>query len=222
MKRIDQKGAVLSALVIAVMGISLMASLGFGLWAFTSRADFKNNTDKKIAAAVAENTQKVSAAKEAELAEKEKSPTKTYTSPAAQGSIGFNFPKTWSALVTELSQPGSAKPLDGYFHPNYLPGITNTTVAFALRVELVTQSYDQVINPFNNQAASGAVKVVAFKPDRVPSALGVKIEGTLANNKQGAMVVLPLRDKTLKIWTESQEFVSDFNAFILPTLTFVP
>jgi len=36
------------------------------------------------------------------------------------------------------------------------------------------------------------------------------------------MILLPLRDKTLKISTESQQFVGDFDNIILANLKFVP
>jgi hypothetical protein len=223
MRRIDQRGAALSGLIMAVMGLSLMISLGFGLWAFTSREDYKNKADIKIAAAAEQAKLAAEEAKELDFAEREKNPLKTYTAPAAQGSISFTFPKTWSALITESSQSGNAKPLDGFFYPNYLPGVeTNSTASYALRLELLTQAYSQVITPFNSQATAGTVKVTAYTPEKVPSALGVKIEGTLPNKKEGIMIVLPLRDKTIKLWTESKEFAEDFNTRILPSLTFSP
>lgn len=222
MRKLNDQGAAFAGLIIVVLGLFLMASLGFGLWAFTGREDYKKNADLKAAQAVAAAEEVLSAKKEAEFAEREKSPLKTYTSPAAQGTISFTFPKTWSAMVTESNQSGDPKPLDGYFYPNYLPSVTSTTIAYALRLELVTQAYDQVLSPFNAQAAAGTVRVTAFRPDKVQSVVGVKIDGTLPNNKQGVMVVLPLREKTIKIWTESQEFVNDFNTSILPSLNFVP
>jgi len=40
---------------------------------------------------------------------------------------------------------------------------------------------------------------------------------------QGSMVLVPLRDKTLKIWTEADEtYLKDFNENILPNYTFEP
>ena len=40
---------------------------------------------------------------------------------------------------------------------------------------------------------------------------------------QGTMVIVPIRDKTLKVWTESNSvFLKDFNEAVLANLTFVP
>jgi len=46
--------------------------------------------------------------------------------------------------------------------------------------------------------------------------------GQIINGKKGSMVMFPLRDKTLKVWTEADQFVGDFNNSVLPNLTFVP
>jgi hypothetical protein len=222
MRRLNNHGAAFSGLIIGILSLFLVVSLGFGFWAYLGREDFKKNADVKAAQAVEAAKAQLSQEKEAEFTEREKSPLKTYTSPAAQGSISFAYPKSWSALVTESSQSGDAKPLDGYFYPNYLPSVTSTTIAYALRLELVTQAYDQVLSPFNSLATAGTVRVTAFRPDKVSSVVGVRIEGTLPNNKQGVMVVLPLRDKTVKLWTESTDFSADFNNSVIPSLSFVP
>ncbi len=38
----------------------------------------------------------------------------------------------------------------------------------------------------------------------------------------GAAVYLPLRDRTIRIYSESPEFLKDFNDIIVPSITFVP
>ena len=42
------------------------------------------------------------------------------------------------------------------------------------------------------------------------------------NGQTGAMLIIPVRDKTLQIYTESSDYLSDFNNIVLPSLTFVP
>jgi hypothetical protein len=46
----------------------------------------------------------------------------------------------------------------------------------------------------------------------------------LLNNPTGTgtMVLLPMRDKTLEIWTESNDYLNDFNTYVLPNMTFAP
>lgn len=219
---LNQKGAALGGLLLVVMVLLLMFSAGFGLWAFISREDYRNNVDKKVAAAVEVAKKEASDQKEVEFLEREKQPFKTYTGPAAYGSLTFQFPKTWSGLVTESAKTGDKTPVDGYFTPGFLPGVGLSTTAYALRVQVNATAYDQVLGSFSGATTSGKVKVVPYKPDKVAGALGVRIDGEILNGKQGSMIVLPLRDKTIQIWTESNQFLGDFNNSVLPSLSFVP
>ena len=205
------------SLVMAIM--FLFGALGFGLWAFASRQDYKNNVDKKISAAVVVAKQQEASVKDTEFAEREKQPLKPYKGAATYGSVGLAYPKTWSAFITE-SNSGST-PLDGYFHPNYVPGLQSGT-GFALRVQVTQQQYANEVKQYESLAKQGKVKITAYKAPKVPNVTGSRIDGEIAAGQTGSMVLFPLRDKTIKISTQSAQFVNDFNNFILNELTFEP
>lgn len=217
MRKLNQSGSLLLPLIITIL--LLLSSLGFGAWAFIERQDYKTNSDKKadIAAkkAVAEETVK----KDAEFIEKEKSPLKTYAGPATYGSISFQYPKTWSAYITETGKSGTI--VDGYFSPNFVPDI-QLGISFALRIQVTASDYATVLKSFDPAAKTGKVSVSAYRAPKVPGALGAVVTGALDPKKQGTMVILPLRDKTIKVWTEGSDFTGDFNNTILPSLTFIP
>ncbi len=196
-----------------------LAAAGFGGWAYMERQDYKDNSDQK--AAVAAEAAKVAEGerKDKEFAEAEKSPFKTFRGSETLGSISFQYPKTWSAYIAEDLR--TTTPVQGYFHPEFVPLVTGNTL-YALRSEVVNTSYTDVLKTFDSAAKSGKAKISAFRAEKVQSALGVKIEGEVAQNKQGIMVLLPLRDKSIKFWTENSEFYGDFNNTILPSLTFIP
>lgn len=197
----------------------LLGSLGFGLWAFMSRQDYKENTDQKIAVAVGEAEKVLDAKKEAEFVEREKQPYKTYEGSSTFGSVKLTYPKTWSAYITQTDK-GSA-PIDGYFHPDVVPGLDSGT-AFALHLQVTNLSYDQELKKFDAGAKVGKVTISALTASKVPGVTGVRINGEIEPNKQGSMVLFPLRDKTLKISTESNQFINDFNDVILANLIFIP
>jgi hypothetical protein len=205
-----------------VLGIALAGSLVFGYWAFNGRQDYKNNSDKKSTAAVA--IAKSAQAKElqAQFNEQYKNPNKTYQSSATYGSISFNYPKTWSAYVDESS---SSEPINGYFYPVQVPGAQSGS-AFALRVELVTTAYSQVIQGLSGQIKSGKITADAYMPPQMNGVAnaqtGTLLEGQILPQQQGTMVVLQVRDKTLKIYTESDNYISDFNNIILVSLKYTP
>jgi hypothetical protein len=221
MNRLDQRGAINILLVPLVLSIIFfVGALGFGFWAFASRQDYKDNVDQKVAVAQQEAVKATQEADAAKYAEDAKKPLETYIGPAAFGNITVNYPKTWSAYAVENQSGG--KPISTYFHPKTVPDAGDEDNAFALRVELVQRSYDQVVNSFSGALKSNKVTLEPYKLPKVPSVVGSRITGQITSRKQGVMIVLPLRNMTLQIWTESADFLKDLDENILPNLSFVP
>jgi hypothetical protein len=205
-------------LVLAVL--LLVGAIGFGAWAFGGMQDYKNNVQPKIDKAVAVAKQETETAKDAEFVEKEKSPLRTYTSPQAAGSIAIQYPKTWSAFVTE--RPDENDPIDGYFHPSYVPGEDSGT-DFALRLKVISQPYAEYLQQYEGKIESGEVAMSPYRPPKMPeSVVGARLEGEINTGQQDVVVLLPLRDKTIEISTESTQFKNDFEKIILANLTYNP
>ena len=215
MVKLNQRGGLLVPLII-ISGL-LVGSLAFGFWAYAGRQDYKNNADAKVTEAVASAEEALAAKKDAEFAEQSKSPYATFQGPAAYGTLKIAHPKTWSVYVNE--KDNSSQPLDGFMHPGYVPA--GNEVNFALRFQVVGQSYDQVLKSFDSSVRQGRVQAAAYRLPQVSSALGTKLQGEIISKKQGVLVVLPLRDKTVKIWTEGSEYRGDFDK-ILQEFTFIP
>lgn len=198
----------------------LVAATVFGFWAFMSRADYKNNSDQKATAAVTAAEAQQKQQLDAQFAEQEKQPLKTYTTPSQYGSVVLTYPKTWSAYVVESDN--SSQPVDGYFYPNFVPNVAAQSNNYYLRVQVDGSSYASVVKTYEDKAKQGTVTITSFAPSQVASATpGVRINGQLDSSKQGSMVILPLRDKTLKIWTENDAAANDFNT-VLTNLTYQP
>lgn len=216
----SNKSSTISLIAIIVLAVALVGALVFGFWAFGGRQDYKNNSDKKVSAAVeqAKVAQKLELQKQFDAAAN--LPYKIYKGSATYGSIMFNYPKTWSGYVDE----NSTQPLNAYFHPDVVPGLTAKT-AFALRVELVNSDYTSALSEHDAQITDGSLKARAYVPPKMKDAVniqpGIRLDGTISQEKQGAMVIMKVRDKTLIIYTESKNFVPDFNT-MLESLTFAP
>lgn len=226
----NQDGAVSGVVISLVLTVLLLVgAIGFGIWAFGSRQDYKDNVDAKITQAVQVAKQQEDTAQAKVYAEKEKQPLRTYTGPDAYGSVQIQYPKTWSAYVDD-SGKDSSKPVDGYFAPSVVPSISNDSSVFAVRVQVLGQPYADVLDQLSqDQQSSGdngsvPLKITPYALPKVPKTVGVKAVGTFSdkNNKLATMVVLPLRSQTLEIWTEGDRYQSDFNNYILPNATFVP
>jgi hypothetical protein len=206
-------------IAISVTAFLLLAAIGFGIWAYTERDTYKTKSDEIVKREVDLAVQKNTSEKEKEFTEREKNPFKKYNSPSQFGSVSVTYPKTWAAFVTE--KDNAQTHVDGYFHPNFVPGIDSGT-SFALRIEVVNQSYDSQMKLLEAKVKSGKVKVTPFRAAKVPQVLGARIDGEINNGQKDSMVMFPIRDKTLKVYTETEQFLKDFNDIILPNLVFVP
>lgn len=210
---------------MAILVILLIAAVVFGVWAFKGRQDYKDNSDARVAAAVDAAKKTQAAQLQAQFDQQSKAPYKVFTGSATYGSITFNYPKTWSAYVDTTS---SSEPINGYFHPGVVPGAQSNT-AFALRLELVNTDYSQVIQQMSSGITQDTVTAKAYTPPKLNGVANVQA-GTLFtgqinqqdSSQNGTMLVIKVRDKTMEIYTESNNYLSDFNNIIMPSLTFAP
>ncbi len=218
MKKLNAHGAINGLLIPLIMVVILLLAAGaFGVWAYMERQDYKNNVDQKIAAAVEVAKRQLSSEKDNEFLEREKEPLKEYKGPAAYGSLVIKYPKTWGAYVSENASGNT--PVDGYFNPVFVPGVTGEN-SYALRAQIANSAYAQEIKRFDSQVKTGKVSATPYIPANVPGVTGMRFDGEIMPNKVGSMVVVPMRDKTLKLWTESNNYLGDFNNIILPNYTF--
>ncbi len=218
----NQSGSVVSTGLIVFLVIALASALIFGGWAFMGKQDYKNNSDQKATAA-AEAAKKVQAAElQKAFAEQESRPTKTYKGSTTYGTVTFDYPKTWSGYVDEST---ANEPINGYFYPGIVPGLQSKT-AYGLRVELVGTDYTSILQQHDSQIKDGSAKASAYVPPKMTGVAnvqpGTRLDGALDQNTKGAMVIIKVRDKTLLIYTESNDFLSDFNNTVLASLTFAP
>lgn len=218
----NQDGAVNGLVISLILAIILfLGAAGFAGWAFSSRQDYKNNTDAKVAVAVTAAKSQEDALKDAQFAEAAKQPLKTYQGPEAYGSLVVNFPKTWSGYVNDT---GNGNPLiDGYFAPGVVPAVNNLNSVFALRIQVLNQQYAQALQTFAGQLKDGKATVSAYALPKLPKIVGVKVTGQIPGQTVTAtIVILPLRSQTLEIWTQGSQYLADFNNNILPNFTFSP
>lgn len=220
MRMKSETGAINVLLLPLLVALILLIGVAvFGVWAFGSRQDYKDNVDAKIATAVTAAKAAEDKVKDAQFAEASKNPLKAYVGPAAYGTLSINYPRTWSGYVSDT---GSDSPfVDGYFAPGVVPDIQDEKSSFALRIQVLSDSYTQSLQDYQDQEA-GKVSIQPYALPKVPNVVGVKITGEIEPNHQGIMVILPLRNTTVKLWTEADSFTNDFNNIILPNASFSP
>ena len=214
--RTNERGAINGLMLSLILTVTfLLIAVGFGAWAYMSRQDYKLNSDKKSDKAVAIAIQKTKSEKDNEFLEREKEPLRDYSGPVGLGSIAFKYPKTWSATAKD-----SDSELSLIMHPLVIS--TNEKSIYALRVEVINQGYDRVVSQQDSNVKKGALTATPFALQKLPNVVGIRFDGQLTKEKNGAMILLPLRDKTLRISTESKDFIGDLDKIILPAFSYSP
>ncbi len=201
----------IATIVLAVLVVGLGA---FGIWSYVNYTDQKNNVDQKVEAAVSEAKRTQSEEDETKFAEREKQPTKQFVGPDELGRVQFNFPKTWSGYVDKLGQGAST--YEAYFMPGIVPPLSSNT-PYALRITVENKSYEQVLEGYQDKVRKGELRSM---PATVQGENGNRIEGKFSKDVDGVMVLFKVRDKTLKVYTESRTFQPDFENIILKSLIF--
>lgn len=207
---------------LVVVTLLFLVSSVLAIIFYMQASDYKNNSDQKSAVAVEAAKEQQQKELETVFAEKEKEPLVGYTSPADLGSVYLAYPKTWSALIDENSS--SSNQLDAYFHPVFVPAAkssSNSNFNYALRAQIVQQSYKQATDSYNEKIKKG--DAIATPLTGLPGGTtGIRIDGKLDEKKSGSLIIIPVRDKVLKVWTEGDGFKNDFNNFVVKNLKFNP
>lgn len=222
-QRFNQRGEIDVLLIPLILLIVLfLSAAGFGYWAFSQRQDYKFNSDQKVAAAVEIAKKEEGIKKDLAFAEAEKQPLTNFVGPDAYGTVRVDYPKTWSVYVN--SAASRQQPLDAYFNPKVVPSVADPASVYGLRVKVVQQQYAQVIKQYDSYVKNKQVTVTPYTLPQVPGVVGVRIDGQILPSKKvsGAMVIMPLRDKTIQVWTDNAQMLGDFNNIVLPGLKFVP
>lgn len=221
MKRVEDQRGVAAGVVLGfvVLGVLCVGFMALSAWAVGERSTYKNKSDQLVASAIEANTTEVKARLEKEFAEKEKSPLETFVGPEEYGSIRVVHPKTWS--IYAVKGDGS-NPLDVYMDQGVVQSVDAEGATYALRLEVVDTSYASTLQSISSGVANGQTKVSPYKLPKNSKIIGSRIEGQLEDQKKGVLVVLPLRDKTIKIWTEGDKYKTDFDDIVMKNLTFVP
>lgn len=217
-----EQGGELNALLVplVLVGLLFLLTAVFGVWAYGQMSDYKDNSDQKSAVAAEAAIKKEDAKKAAEYNEQSKNPLKVYTGPAAYGSLHVEYPRTWSAYVIE--QTIDSKNVDGYFNPNFVPNVSDDSSSFALRVRVLGQSYASTMQAFQGAIKNNKLTATPYSFVKVPNIVGTKLVGQIVPNKQGTMIVMPLRASTLEVWTETSDGATNFNTYVLPNFSFSP
>ncbi len=143
------------------------------------------------------------------------SSTRTYEAPTINGGFQLSFPKAWSLSVDSTS----STPVDGFVNPGF---VTLTSPEQALRFTLINTPYETTKKSYDNDMKNNGSK----RSDVTVSGIkGVQYVGKINEKSKeavGTVTIVPLRDKTMLIQTDSNKLYSDAYAQMLQTAKLVP
>jgi hypothetical protein len=203
-----------SWLVVAAAGFAALVFLVAFIWAFSQCVTYKKGAEARIAAAVTEaEKRKAEELEQGFQAERDRLRNK-YTTDSVIANVTLRYPRDWSFY---LDQDSSARTqIDAIFHPVVVAEGSPGT--YGLRLQIVQRLYDKVVADYQNEIERGELKA---SPIKVSGINGLRLDGQIDRTHSGALVLFPIRDKTLVISTEARDYLSVFNAAIAK-LTFTP
>ena len=199
--------------ILAVMVVFLLLATfilgGLAIYYIGQFNKAQTTVDQQVAEAVEQAKKEQQALDEADFVQRQKMPYRTYSAPNVLGAISVSFPKNWN-LYAEEKQNDQTQ-LNLFFDPDLVRSAQTYEGAYALRVTLEQTLYTKIIDGFKKQIEDGELRA---QPIKISNINGTRYSGLVGDGKQGLMIVLPVRDKTLTMWTESGNYASDFNKII--------
>ncbi len=213
----QQRGFISGAAVgDVVLGVLVLVLGSVMIWALVSYNDEKNSNAAKTEIAVRDGQAVQKTKDQKEFEEQEKNPLKEFIGPVDLGRVNFKYPKTWSAYVANDGSVGGG--FEAYLHPDIVPPTTTQQNRFALRVSVVSQSYEQVLVQYASLVKQGQLRSSALTASGFN---GTRLDGNFTKTVEGSAAIFKIRDKTLILKTDSPTFRPDFNSKVLTSLTFI-
>lgn len=208
-------------ITLSVLGLLTIGGAVFGFWAFGERQTYKNDTDAIVAREVEAAKGEQKEEDDLRFAEEAKNPLKPFTGPSSYGSINLLYPKTWSGYV-DTSNDGST-PFMALFHPGTVAALDGGEgPAVALKVEVLDEEYNTVVKNREQKLETGELTASAYAFPKRPDEVGIRFVGKITDELVGTEILIPLRDKTIVVTTQTDQFLHDFNTYILPNFNFEP
>ncbi len=210
-----QQGSVSGWMIAAICGITLfLVATALSVWLLISYTEQKSDVDGKVSLAVAAAVKKQSEEDEAKFQESYKNPRIEFVGPSEYGRVSFMYPKTWSVYVDK--DGSDRKDYVAYLHPVSVPPVGTATSRFAMRLEILNRSFDDTLKQYEQPLKKGELKSSNVEYNGVSS---TRLDGAFTKELRGSVVLMKVRDKTIRLSTDADTFRPDFDA-VLATVDF--
>lgn len=208
------KNTLVETIILVVVCIIAAVAIVLAVLYYMKWNDLSINYTAEKDRAVAEAQREQREADDAILKQKMMEDTVQYAGPDDLGRISFNYPKIWSVYEAENGLNNSD--YAAYFGPAPVLSINDDTARYALRFEIVYQSFENIANAYSYRVQDGSLKATSFSADS-GKIVGTRYEGMVGDDIEGILVIAKIDDKTLALQTDFMEYADVFNK-ILSTL----
>lgn len=217
----DQRGESNPFLITTIIFAVLMIGLGVGFgWSYLNMVDYRDNVEEKVDVAVTDAKKEQQEADQKQFNEEYKKPSYQFQGLSDYGSVTFDYPRTWSMYVAKDANDGGD--YQAYFYPRSVPTV-NASTAYALRVFIVNKSYDDILKTYESKIKKGdltSTTLTIGETETFSGYQGMRIDGQFDKSINGSAVIFKIRDKTLEVFVDSQDYIGDFNDTVVPSLKF--
>lgn len=201
--------SLVTAIIATILAVIFLVLF---VWAYqkyiNQRDDVQAQIDSAVDQALVEKTQNL----EAEFETERNSVTDTFRTNDSIANVSFAYPKHWSQYLVENER--STTQIEAIFHPE----VVQKDKVYALRLKIIQSNYDDVLDDFQTRIKRGEVKATPIKSNNIS---GVRLEGAYERDRNGSLVLFPIRDKTLFLSTESTDYSKAYES-IIQSLSFTP
>lgn len=197
--------------MIATIGfiVLFLVAAALGAWVYVSYDNLRTDIDGKVQLAVTEGKREQSEDDFKKYQEESKNPRIEFVGPAEYGRVSFMYPRTWSAYIDK--DASDRRDYVAYLHPVVVPPVSSKDSRFALRLEILNKDYDDVVKEYAERIRKG--ELTSSTPEYNGIAT-TRFDGALSREIRGSVVLMRVRDKTVRFSTDADTFKPDFQTIL--------
>ena len=211
MKRDKKERGSVNGWMVGTIGclILFLIAGSLAIWAYMQYSHEKSNVDSKVAIEVAKGKSEQAESDQKKFSEEAKNPRIECVGPSEYGRVSFMYPRTWSVYIeNDGSNRGDYK---AYLNPVAVPSASNKASRFALRLEIINKNLDTVLNDYQSRLKKGELTSSSTEFNGISA---TRIDGTFEKELRGSVVLMKVRDKTIRFSTDADTFKPDFQTIL--------
>ena len=211
MKRDKKERGSVNGWMVGTIGclILFLIAGSLAIWAYMQYSREKSNVDSKVAIEVAKGKSEQAESDQKKFSEEAKNPRIEFVGPSEYGRVSFMYPRTWSVYIeNDGSNRGDYK---AYLNPVAVPSASNKASRFALRLEIINKNLDTVLNDYQSRLKKGELTSSSTEFNGISA---TRIDGTFEKELRGSVVLMKVRDKTIRFSTDADTFKPDFQTIL--------